>query len=105
MTYITLAELKAQCKVEDNNEDALLTLYGNAAEEIILKLAERSVEGIIADNGGTFPQALKVAILMLANYWYDMREAGAGYQVRAVPYGIPMLVKASTRLGETEDNP
>ena len=48
MKWITLSQVKAQCRIESDftEEDALLTSYGNAAEQGILRLLERSWEDV-----------------------------------------------------------
>lgn len=104
-------------RVEENNEDALITDYGKAAERQIIgetrrSLAELCVRGYQEANGtdapeGTtpgvewFPSPLKVAILMFAANLYRNREpVAAGVTVAAIPYTLEVMVKPYVKLAE-----
>lgn len=115
LRIVTLEELKAQMRVEDNVEDVLIEAYGRAAENTIIRQTNRTVEELELMNyeqqngplasGSTapgvewFPSPLKVAILMLAAQLYRNREVTSVGSMTAIPYTIDVLVKPWVKLG------
>ena len=118
LQIVTLAELKQQMRVEEDDEDTLITQYGRAAERQIIGDTRRSVNelcvmGYLEYNGVTsvpegitpglewFPSPLKVAILMFAAQLYRNREpVAAGVSVAAIPYTLEVMVKPYVKLAE-----
>jgi hypothetical protein len=113
MKYVTLAEVKAQTRVDFDAEDELLTLYADAAEVAVVDATRRTGDELCQlgyaethDDGmpeeadaAHFPSRLKVAILLTAANWYRNREPVAGVQQHAVPYTLEALIKPYVRLG------
>lgn len=100
---LTLDELKKQARVEWDEEDDLLTLYGQAACEAVLRYTGRREEDLIGLNAertgqAELPKAVTVAALMLAAHWYRTREAVSGLTQAVVPYGIEWLLRPWTKL-------
>jgi hypothetical protein len=118
LQIVTLAELKQQMRVEEDDEDTLITQYGRAAERQIIGDTRRSVNelcvmGYLEYNGVTsvpegitpglewFPSPLKVAILMFAAQLYRNREpVAAGVSVAVIPYTLEVMVKPYVKLAE-----
>ncbi len=100
MTIITLSDIKAQLRIESEftSEDALLTSYGNSAEETIAQYLNRgdTVAEMIAsltEQYGSVPQNIKNAALMLVDTWYQYRSPISGQSLSIVPYTFDILVK------------
>lgn len=102
LEILTLEEIKAQTRVDIDDEDDLLTTYGEAAERQIIGMTRRSVEELIEIGAGAFPPQLRVAMLMFAAHLYRQREAVAPGAAVPVPYGIEFMTRPFTRLVHKE---
>ncbi len=86
--------LKAHCRADDyDSDDAYLLQLGEAAEEMVCTMVNRSRGEIIAIGGGEWPPMLKQAVMLLAGHWFNQREAVAGVQMHEVPNGVSALTK------------
>ena len=84
---ITVPELRGQLNLDSEAEDALLSQKIDAAEAY----AASYIGHPIPDPA---PAAIKQAVLMLAAYWYEMREAATvGGNPYAVPFGVHDLLQ------------
>jgi len=92
MNIVTLAEIKAHTRIDSNAEDTLLELYGNAAEETVLALLERTLDDIY-DEYACIPIRLKQAVLLLVDNSYANRSAVSPTQLYNVPYTLEALIK------------
>lgn len=99
-TVVTLAEIKRQCRIEDDFtlEDTLLTSYGTAAEEIIAQLLNRgkTVAAMVAsltEEYGSVPEPIKNAVLLLSDHFYQHRSPTENISLSIVPYSFDFLVK------------
>jgi hypothetical protein len=112
-----MSELKAQMRVEEDDEDASILSYGLAAENYVIDETRRSLEelcrrgyrestGVEPDpeaevSVSWFPSMLKVAVLLMAANLYRNREpVAAGVTPVAVPYTLEALVKPYVRLSD-----
>lgn len=95
-----MQELKAQARVDGDEEDALLTVYGDAAEGQIIGMTRRTPRELINMNANRFPDQLRVAILMFAAHLYRQREAVVPGAAMAVPYGLEFLVRPFVKLAK-----
>ena len=118
LRVVTLEELKAQMREDFDGEDALITLYGEAAEDAVIGSTRRDIEELrrigyeekneeLSDaeelpEGNWFPSRLKVAILMLAAHAYRNREPVASIAQNSVPYAFDMYIKPYVKLSERE---
>lgn len=102
MMWLTLEDIKAQCRIDGNYEDSLLTLFGNAVEKAILRLCNRTYESVIAEYG-EIPSDLNVASLMLAKHLYEHRGVVESVNQSDVPYSFDFFVKPFMILGRKED--
>lgn len=103
MSIVTLEALKKQMNIDFDDDDEIVTLYGEAAERSVVNMTRRSVselkeENMLRTGSDEFPTELTVAILMLAAHLYRMREPVAGLSLTVVPFGLQHLVKPWTRL-------
>lgn len=88
MTAVTVPELKAQLNIDHNLDDALLAQKIDAATAY----ASSYIGSAIPDPA---PAAVKQAVLMLAAYWYEVREAATfGGNPYRVPFGFTDLLQA-----------
>ncbi len=103
MRFLTLADIKAQARIDHDYEDALLTRYGNAAERKIFSDTGYTYEQLLArGDDGEFPPELVQAGLMLATEWYKHRTPTENVQMYAVAYSYENLI--SDYVKHTFDN-
>lgn len=100
LKFITLAEIKQQCRIESDFtlEDDRLTSYGLSAESTLAQYMGRgkSVTAMIAsftEEYGEVPEDIKNAALMLVNVWYKHRVPVENVSLSAVPYTFEYLIK------------
>ena len=85
---ITVPELRVQLNLESEAEDAFLTNKIEAAEAYTASYIGHPIPD-------PAPAAIKQAVLMLAAYWYEAREAATvGGNPYAVPFGVQDLLQA-----------
>lgn len=90
MAYATLEELKAQLRIDFDDEDAVLTDYLEAATDYIRPFLIDDPE---ADSPPGEPSSdLKQATLLIAGSWYSQREASIDVTLREIPYGAHQII-------------
>ena len=95
MKWLTLEQIKAQCRIEQDfhDEDELLEECGEGAEDSLLALLGRSFEDLI-ETYGKVPAPIRRASKLLAAGSYKDREAYSAQNLSAIPYGnIDFLIK------------
>lgn len=99
MKYLTLCDIKAQCRIEPDfhDEDKVLTLYGRAAEDTVLAYINRSYEDMISTYG-EIPPAVVQATLMLVDASYQHRSPASTQQMYYVMYSFDFLIKPYIKL-------
>lgn len=107
MKWLKLNEIKDQCRIEHDFtlEDTLLTAYGNAAENALLRICNRTCDDLLdtfgeddGKGGKKCPSDFYVASLMLAKHLYEHRGPTEGITLSAVPYSLDLLIKPFTKL-------
>ena len=89
MTHVSTALFKQHLNLDHDQDDALLAHKLGAAEGWI----ENFIGAPLAELD-PFPADLVEAILQLAAYWYEQREAVSfGVNMNAVPFGVLDLVR------------
>ena len=87
-SVVTVPELRAQLNLDSDHDDALLSQKIDAAEAYCASY----VGGYLADP---YSAAVKQAVIMLAAYWYESREAATvGGNPYVVPFGVHDLLQA-----------
>lgn len=71
---VTLEQLKRQCNVDYDDDDATLLDMAEAAEEEVIRRTERTREELQEMGGGRFPAALRQAILVRVGELFANRE-------------------------------
>ena len=104
MKFLTLEQIKAQCRIEEDftREDSKLTLYGDSAEQVIFNMCQRQYEDFI-ENYGAIPQDVVHAALLLVTASYEHNAAVSMQNLSMVPYGFDMLIKPYMRLTSATD--
>lgn len=118
LKVVTLNELKQQMRIDFEDEDDIVVLYGIAAEDAIIQGTRRTLdelnaigyeeqEGRLTDSVDVpgkqyFPVRLKLAILILAAHNYRNREPVASVAQNAVPFSIDIYTKPYRKLTERE---
>ena len=100
MTFLTFDQIKAQLRLDDEQateEQDLLELYGDAAEEMVLNTLNCTITDIY-EQYGNVPKALVQAGLMLVAQSYQHREPASLQNLYAVPYAFDLLLKPYMRL-------
>ena len=97
MKYLTLELIKSHSRIEYDCEDALLELYGEAAEETVLNITGRSYDDFLSEYGEV-PKAVVQASLMLVDVSYSQRSPVGVQQMHAVPYTFDLLIKPYMKL-------
>ena len=105
MKWLTLERIKQQCRIEQDftEEDSLLEMYGESAEEVLLNHLRRSYEDIM-EVYGRIPAPLVLASLMLVDTSYTHRSPVSPQNMSIVPYAFDILVKPYMRLADYNDN-
>ena len=99
MQFLTIEELKAQCRIdlEDHSEDASLLVYGESAEAVVQNMINRQAEEII-EVWGELPPPLRQAMLVIAADGYLHREGSTPSAVDRVPYGVQNMISHYIKL-------
>lgn len=108
MKWLTIEEIKAHSRIDYDCEDAILELYGSAAEDAVLNIINRTYDEMVAAFGTEkilVPAAIRQATLILVDTSYSQRTAVSPQNLYAVPYAFDFLIKPYMRLGFKEDEP
>jgi hypothetical protein len=103
MKWLTLDWIRAHSRLlKDVEEDDLLELYGEAAEEAVLNIINRSYTEVM-EYYGEVPKGLYIAALMQVEASYDHRSAVSQQQLYDAP-GFSIHVKPYIRLAGSYEN-
>jgi len=94
---IEISDLKAQCNVTGDADNAVLTRLLAAASVHVERLL-----GFALDDEEEFPDGtpadLELAVLQLAAHWYENREASlVGVVAQLLPLGVQEIVREYRR--------
>ena len=104
MKWLTLQRIKQQCRIEMDfeDEDELLGMYGDSAEDAILGVLNRSYTDLM-EVYGHVPAPVVHASLMLVASAYKDREKDLVMEVHANPT-FSLLLKPYVRLASYDLN-
>lgn len=88
---VALEDLKKQCNVDFEEDDALILKYGTAAERWVENRLNSTFDDVVEERG-FFPEDLEMAILMITAHWYRVREAVSSTAQSRVPFGVESLI-------------
>jgi len=103
MKWLTLEWIKRHSRIDFNDEDELLAIYGEAAEDTVLNLIARDYTEVISTYGEV-PKPLFVAALMLVEVSYTHRSPITQTSIYTVPYAFDHMVKPYMRLASNVNN-
>ena len=94
MNYITLEQIKKQCRIDSwfTEDDEMLVDIGDGAESYLANYLDADLDDIAAQNGGELPKNLVRALLMFCDYLYDASGSGKmenipqAFYTLAIPY-------------------
>jgi len=94
MTIVATADLKSHLNVTFDDDDMLIDDKISAAQAHIDRLLGFKIEDTFGgEDQDPVPEDLKQAVLMLAAWWYEQREAAlTGTIVALVPLGVQEIV-------------
>ena len=98
MKWLTVERIKQQCRLEldFHDEDCILELFGESAEDAIMEVLNRSYEDLF-ETYGRIPAPIVHASLMLVAQSYKDREKDLVQQVYENPT-FSLLLKPYMRL-------
>lgn len=75
MKYLTIEDIKRQCIIDSDftDDDNYLEALGDAAEEMVEKQVNQSLDDIYTANDGKMPSPLVHAMRMMVEYLYANR--------------------------------
>ena len=104
MKWLTLNLIKMNSRIQGDDENELIELYGNSAEQQVLQDTGRTYEELLQFGDGTMPADIVNASLMLADFAYQQRSPVDKMKWYAVPYTYEKIIKPYVRLAyERED--
>ena len=92
MKWLTLDYIKKHSRIDYNVEDELLEIYGNAAEDVLLNILNRSYQDLVSYYG-CVPAPIMQASLLLVDVSYQNRSAVTPQNLYIVPYTFDILIK------------
>ena len=92
MKYLTLETIKAHLRIDYDIEDAMLTRYGESAEDTTLNYLNMTYEELIAKYTEV-PAPVLHATLLLVDIAYQHHNPVTSNNMAIVPYTFDMLVK------------
>ncbi len=99
MKYLTTEHIRQHLRIDAVDEDAVLDLYGSAAEDTVLNICNRTIDDVIEQYGGV-PDPLRQATLLLVGISYQYREPVSSLNMSHVPYTFDILIKPYMRLAD-----
>ena len=104
MKYLTFDQIKAQLRLDDEQaalEQSILTTYGEAAEDAVLNVCNRTITDIYSTYGEV-PTGLVVAALLLVDDTYNNRGTISTMSVQHLPT-FDINVKPYMKLTSNDD--
>lgn len=104
MAWITLEEVKHQCRLEldDTSQDLLISLYMAAARRAIEKHTDMELlddePGEKTERQLVITDDLKAAGLLMVGHWFSNREAVSDVEKVEVPFAFRFLIAPYTRM-------
>ena len=102
MKWLTLESIKQQCRIEMDfhDEDELLELYGESAEEVLMAVLNRTYEELFEKWGRVPSPVVSVSLMLVASLYKD-REKNLVQEVKNNPT-FKFLMAPYMRLADKE---
>lgn len=93
----TIDELRSQCRIDGDQEDAILTLYAEAARDAARDYLNRNLydEKVPEEDttGLLVTAKVKLAIMLSVGHWYTNREETSTEILSEIPMGFQYLLR------------
>ena len=103
--FLSLDDIKRQCRIDGDTEDSILTMYGQSAETTLAGYLgyvdehnHPDVDAMLTDFDNDLPKPLYQAALMLVDVSYQYRNPISNQNISVVPYTFDLLVKPYVKL-------
>ncbi len=100
---VTLEQVKFQCRIEHDDEDALLAGYMAAARDHVQKHLDCTIYELVVpddDPDGVIDNpSIDQATLLLISHWYAHREAVSESSMTEMPMGTYHLLQPYRNMG------
>lgn len=100
---VTLEQVKHQCRIEHDDEDALLAGYMAAARDHVQMHLDRTIYELAVpddDPDGVIDNpSIDQATLLLISHWYAHREAVSESSMTEMPMGTCHLLQPYRNMG------
>lgn len=97
MKYLTLEQIKENCRIDHDYEDNLLINIGDSAENAVKNYTKRSYDEFLSEYGEV-PADVVRATLMLVDLWYNYRSMAGVQPMAFVPYTFEFTLKPYIKL-------
>ncbi|MGV0820812.1 head-tail connector protein [Martelella sp. AMO21009] len=82
---VTLADAKAHCRVDFDDDDAVIERFIAAAGAHLTSIG-------VDMSADPLPEPLDLAVLLLVGHFYANREATTDEALRRIPFGVDRLI-------------
>ncbi|WP_319519906.1 head-tail connector protein [uncultured Martelella sp.] len=82
---VTLADAKAHCRVDFDDDDAVIERFIAAASAHLASIG-------VDMSADPLPEPLDLAVLLLVGHFYTNREASSAEALRRTPFGVDRLI-------------
>ena len=108
MKFLSIDYIKQHSRIDFDDDDQWLELYGDAAEETLAGLLNRgkTVDQMVAsltEEYGQIPARCYHAALMLTEQAYNHRGPTSPTNMSVVPYTFDLLIKPLMKLTTAEE--
>lgn len=97
LKWLTIDVIKQQLRVDTDYEDALMELYGAAAEDAVLNTIRKTYTEVMEEYGEV-PAPLRLASLMIVTHSYEQRSPASTMSWSSVPYTFEFMLYPYMRL-------
>ena len=97
MKWLKIDDIKQHLRIDFDCEDAVLELYGAAAEGTVLNYLRRTYDELM-ELYGEVPAPIRLATLMLVDNSYQHRSPASPTNMYYVLYGFDKLIKPYMKL-------
>lgn len=98
LKFLSLDYIKQHSRICGDCEDEILVLYAKGAENNLLRILDRTYDELVDMSGGTFPEELMIAGLMLVDVLYSHRAPQEAVKLSDVAYTFEFYTKPFMKL-------
>lgn len=98
MEYLTLENIKKHCRIDINDDDTMLELYGSSAEYTVAQYLNRGktvseMVSSLTEEYGEIPTPIIHATLLLVDISYQHHSPASPHNMYYVLYGFDSRIK------------